>query len=177
VTAPEEGIFCNSAGRIRFLLGLSAPGKSSENMGAVRGEEPSPLLECSLLEVVDAVSEMVSLLDAGLFLLIRSSICGSMASRLMFSQPFCILTLASARRSWRARVICVKSDQRLHMPRSGKQYLLTLDTCALRITFLATSSGRPTSYCAAMVKKGGPASFSLSRGHPTLQTLREDPFE
>jgi len=28
-----------------------------------------------------------------------------MASRLMFSQPFLILTLASARRSWSARVI------------------------------------------------------------------------
>lgn len=72
-------------------------------MGAVRGDDAR--LEWSLLDVVEAVSEMVSLLDAGLFLLSLSSTCGSMASRLMFSQPFWILTLASARRSWRALVI------------------------------------------------------------------------
>lgn len=63
------------------------------------GEEAGPLLDCIRLEVVDAVSEMVSMLDAGRFLLMRSSICGSMASKLMFSQPFWILTLARARRS------------------------------------------------------------------------------
>ena len=75
-------------------------------MGAVRGEEASPLLlDCSRLEVVDAVSEMVSLLDAGRFLCNLSSTCASMASRLMSSQPFWIFTLARARRSWRARVI------------------------------------------------------------------------
>ena len=52
------------------------------------GDEARPLLECSRLEVVEAVSEMVSLLEAGLFLLIRSSIRGSMASRLKFCHPF-----------------------------------------------------------------------------------------
>lgn len=46
---------------------------SSEKTGAVRGEEPNPLLECSRLDVVEAVSDIVSLLDAGRFLLIRSS--------------------------------------------------------------------------------------------------------
>jgi hypothetical protein len=54
----------------------------------VRGDETSPLLECSRLEVVDAVSEMVSLLEAGLFLCNLSSTCASMTSKLMFSQPF-----------------------------------------------------------------------------------------
>jgi len=68
-------------------------------MGAVSGEEGRALLEYTLLDVVDAVSEMVSLLEAGLFLRKRSSTCGSIASRLMFSQPFWILTLARARRS------------------------------------------------------------------------------
>lgn len=72
---------------------------SSENIGAVSGEEAKPILEWLRLDVVEAVSDIVSLLEAGLFLLIRSSTCGSMASRLMFSQPFWILTLASARRS------------------------------------------------------------------------------
>lgn len=44
-------------------------------MGSVIGEEARPLLECSRLEVVEAVSEIVSLLlDAGLFLLSCSSI-------------------------------------------------------------------------------------------------------
>lgn len=71
------------------------------------GDEARPLLECSRLEVVEAVSEMVSLLlEAGLFLLRRSLTCGSMASRLKFSHPFCILTLASASRSCSVRVIC-----------------------------------------------------------------------
>lgn len=55
-------------------------------MGAVRGDDAR--LDCSLLDVVDAVSDMVSLLDAGRFLLMRCSSCGSMASRLIFSQPF-----------------------------------------------------------------------------------------
>lgn len=123
-------------------------------MGAVSGEEPRPLLEGTLLEVVDAVSEMVSLLlDAGLFLRIRSSIWGSMTSRLMFSQPFWILTLASARRSWRALVICGTQSQHV-MSRLMQSWcfrpMLTLDTCALLSTFEATSSGRFSSYCAAM---------------------------
>lgn len=69
------------------------------------GDEARPWLECSRLEVVEAVSEAVSMLDAGRFLLIRSSTRGSMASRLRFCQPFCILTLASARRSCSVRVI------------------------------------------------------------------------
>lgn len=78
---------------------------SSENIGAVSGDEPRPLLERSLLEVDEAVSDMVSLLEDGRFLCICCSTCGSMMSRLMFSQPFWILTLASAKRSWRALVI------------------------------------------------------------------------
>jgi hypothetical protein len=69
------------------------------------GDELKPLLECSLLETVEAVSEIVSLLDAGLFFRIRSSTCASMRSRLISCQPFWIFTLASARRSWRALVI------------------------------------------------------------------------
>jgi len=59
---------------------------SSENIGAVRGDEAR--LECMMLEVVEAVSETVSLLDAGLFLIRPLSSCGSMASRLIFSHPF-----------------------------------------------------------------------------------------
>jgi len=93
----------------RRRLTLPPERRSSENIGPVRGEEPKPLLECRRLDVVDAVSDMVSTLLAGLFFLIRSSTCGSIASRLMFSQPFLILTLASARRSWRARVIWIYS--------------------------------------------------------------------
>jgi hypothetical protein len=56
--------------------------------------------DCSRLEVVEAESDMVSLLDAGLFLLFkRSSTCGSMASKLRFCHPFWILIFARARRS------------------------------------------------------------------------------
>lgn len=56
------------------------------------------------------MSEIVSLLEAGRFLRNCSSTCGSMASRLMFSQPFWILTLASASLSWRALVIYTMID-------------------------------------------------------------------
>lgn len=85
-------------------------------MGSVMGEEARPLLECWRLEVVEAVSEMVSLLEAGLFLRRRSWTCGSMASMLRFSHPFCILTLASARRSCNARVICRRHISELSGP-------------------------------------------------------------
>lgn len=105
--APDEAALGRSLlGRLRFFEGLLLLLKSSENMGAVRGEELTPLLECRRLEVVEALSEMVSLLDAGRLRRSRSSTCGSMTSRLMCSQPFWILTLARARRSCRARVIC-----------------------------------------------------------------------
>jgi hypothetical protein len=104
VAAPEEAyLFRLFIDRRRLTL---PPERiSSENIGAVRGEELKPLLECRRLDVVDAVSEIVSTLLAVLFFFMRSSTWGSMASRLMFSQPFCLLTLASARRSCRARVI------------------------------------------------------------------------
>jgi len=69
-----------------------------------------PLLECNLLETVDAVSEMVSLLDAGLFLLC-SSTRASITSRLMSCQPCWILTFARASRSWSALVICKNEHQ------------------------------------------------------------------
>jgi hypothetical protein len=69
------------------------------------GEEASPLLECSRLDVVEAVSEMVSLLEAGRFLLNRSLTWGSMASRLKSCHPFWILMLARARRSCSVLVI------------------------------------------------------------------------
>jgi hypothetical protein len=57
-------------------------------MGSVRGEDANPALEWNRLEVVEAESDMVSLLDAGLFLLSLSSTCGSMISKLRFCQPF-----------------------------------------------------------------------------------------
>ena len=41
---------------------------SSENIGAVKGELLRPLLECIMLDVVEAASEIVSLLEAGRFL-------------------------------------------------------------------------------------------------------------
>lgn len=104
--APLDAPLCTSNGRIRLLPCILLGGgiSSSEKRGAVSGEEAR--LDCTLLDVVDAVSEIVSLDDAGRFLLMRCSSCGSMVSMLMFSQPFWILTLASASRSWRARVIC-----------------------------------------------------------------------
>ena len=90
VIGPEDGNFCKSDGRILLLLWLLPERwNSSEKMGAVRGDEARPpLLDCSRLEVVEAVSEIVSLLEAGLFLCSRSSTCASMTSRLIFSQPF-----------------------------------------------------------------------------------------
>lgn len=109
VAPPERAILWISAGRTLLLSWLLADRwKSSENMGAVSGEEPGPpLLERRAVDVVDAVSDIVSLLDAGRFLidLERSSTCGSIASRLICSQPFCILTVARASRSCRVRVI------------------------------------------------------------------------
>jgi hypothetical protein len=57
-------------------------------MGSVSGEDAKPALEWNRLEVVEAESDMVSLLEAGLFLLSRSSTCGSMMSKLRFCQPF-----------------------------------------------------------------------------------------
>lgn len=108
VAAPDSACCCMLADLI--LLNLEPPpdlGRSSEKSGSVIGDEARPLLECSRLEVVEAVSEMVSLLDAGRFLLIRSSTRGSMASRLKFCHPFWILTLANARRSCSVRVICL----------------------------------------------------------------------
>jgi len=69
VAAPEEAnLFMD-----RRRLTLPPERRSSENMGPVSGEEPKPLLECRRLEVVDAVSDMVSTLLAGLFFFIRSS--------------------------------------------------------------------------------------------------------
>lgn len=69
VAAPEEAYFFVVADRKRLTL---PPDRgSSENMGAVRGDEPKPLLECRRLDVVDAVSEMVSTLLAGLFFFMR----------------------------------------------------------------------------------------------------------
>lgn len=104
VAAPDTGSWCVSTFRILLCRRLPPDrGKSSEKSGSVIGEEARPFRR---LEVVEAESEMVSLLlDAGLFLLIRSSIRGSMASRLRSCHPFCILTLASARRSCNVRVI------------------------------------------------------------------------
>ena len=108
VRGPDDG----GGGRTRFIDRIrfsSRPpdcGRSSENIGAVNGDELSPLLECSRLEVVEAASDVVSLLEAGLFLLSVSSTLGSIASKLMFSQPFCILTFARASRSCKALVIC-----------------------------------------------------------------------
>lgn len=74
--------------RMRLMLPPPPERNSSENIGAVSGDESMPLLECRRLEVVDAVSEIVSTLLAVLFFFRRSSTCGSMASKLMFSQPF-----------------------------------------------------------------------------------------
>ena len=89
MTAPDTGGCTASAGLILLCLKLPPDlGRSSEKKGSVMGDEARPLLECSRLEVVEAVSEMVSLLEAGLFLLIRSSIRGSMASKLKFCHPF-----------------------------------------------------------------------------------------
>lgn len=71
VAAPEEANLFMFMDRRR--LTLPPERRSSENMGPVSGEEPKPLLECRRLEVVDAVSDMVSTLLAGLFFFIRSS--------------------------------------------------------------------------------------------------------
>lgn len=147
VAVPDSACCCMLADLI--LLNLEPPpdlGRSSENSGSVIGDEARPLLECSRLEVVEAVSEMVSLLDAGRFLLIRSSTRGSMASRLKFCHPFWILTLANARRSCSVRVI--------------------FETCTLRMTLVATSSGRSIPAVAAMLKS------VISRGAPDQPQCR-----
>lgn len=60
------------ADRIRLILRIECC-TSSEYMGAVSGDESRPLLECSRVEVVEAVSEMVSLLEVGLLRRRRSS--------------------------------------------------------------------------------------------------------
>lgn len=75
VTAPDGAKACTSEGLALLFLKLPPErGRSSLNIGSVIGEEARPLLECSRLEVVEAVSEIVSLLlEAGLFLLSRSS--------------------------------------------------------------------------------------------------------
>lgn len=50
----------------RFELWLLPPrSRSSENMGAVRGEEPSPWTELKWSETLDDESDIVSWLDAG----------------------------------------------------------------------------------------------------------------
>jgi hypothetical protein len=155
VAAPDEANVFMFIDRRR--LTLPPERSSSENIGPVSGEELKPLLECKRLDVVDAVSEIVSTLLAVLFFFMRSSTWGSMASRLMFSQPFCLLTLASARRSCKARVIWPNSVsnvvwmQRFTGAKQLSQHgVHTFDTCALRSTLLATSSGRVGWNVAAM---------------------------
>lgn len=73
VAAPDEAyLFMLFMDRSRLML--PPPERiSSENIGAVSGEELKPLLECKRLDVVDAVSEMVSTLLAVLFFFMRSS--------------------------------------------------------------------------------------------------------
>lgn len=71
VAAPDEAyIFRLFIDRRR--LTLPPERMSSENIGAVSGEEPNPLLERTRLDVVDAVSEIVSTLLAVLFFFMRS---------------------------------------------------------------------------------------------------------
>ena len=70
VAAPDEAYLFMSIDRRR--LTLPPERKSSENMGAVSGDEPNPLLERTRLDVVDAVSEIVSTLLAVLFFFMRS---------------------------------------------------------------------------------------------------------
>lgn len=80
---------------------------SSEKMGAVRGEDIGALDEekhCP--EALDEVSDRASTLEIVRLRLSSRSISGSMESMLRFCQPCLILTLASARRSCSARVIC-----------------------------------------------------------------------
>lgn len=155
VAAPDEAYVFMFIDRRR--LTLPPERSSSENIGPVSGEELKPLLECKRLDVVDAVSEIVSTLLAVLFFFMRSSTWGSIASRLKFSQPFCLLTLASARRSCKARVIWSYSVSNVvWMQRfAGAEQLShheahTFETCALRNTLLATSSGRVGWNVAAM---------------------------
>jgi hypothetical protein len=158
VAAPDEAYLFRFIERRRLTL---LPERiSSENIGPVSGEELKPLLECKRLDVVDAVSEIVSTLLAVLFFFMRSSTWGSMASRLMFSQPFCLLTLARARRSCRARVIWSKNVSNVNglQPFAGakqlsQHWIHTFDTCALRNTLLATSSGRLGWNVAAMATR------------------------
>jgi len=158
VAAPDEAYLFMLVERRR--LTLPPERNSSENIGPVSGEELKPLLECKRLDVIDAVSEIVSILLAVLFFFMRSSTWGSMASRLMFSHPFCLFTLASARRSCKARVIWsnnVNNATRVRRFAGAKHCsqhgALTFDTCALRNTLLATSSGRLGWNVAAMATR------------------------
>lgn len=69
--APEEANLFGFMERRRLTLPPDCI--SSENIGAVSGEEPKPLPDCRRLDVVDAVSDMVSTLLAALFFFILSS--------------------------------------------------------------------------------------------------------
>lgn len=104
------------------LVGPPLRSRSSENMGKVRGDEARPpRKELLSPEMLDDESEMVSARDAGLLRESSSLRRGSMVSRLRFSQPCLILTLARARLLWRTLVILL--------------------TCALLSTRFASSLG------------------------------------
>ena len=80
----------------RFTLcPLSHRSRSSENMGAVRGDDARPRAELLSPEMLDEESEMASALDA---------------DRLRLGS--CVICAASASLLWRALVICTRWRQR-----------------------------------------------------------------
>jgi hypothetical protein len=85
---------------------LPERGRSSENMGPVRGDESRAAAGKSESPALEEVSERPALLEeVGRFRLSSCSIWGSRDWRGRLPQPFWTLTLARARRFWRALVI------------------------------------------------------------------------
>lgn len=104
--------------------------------------------------------------DLWRFRLNPSSILGSIASSVRFSQPFCVLTFASASRCCSSRAICVESQGScgtIHRRRGGR---LTLDTSARRMTFFITSLVCFSVHCVA----------DISTNHRGWGNVKEAPW-
>jgi len=96
--------------RFEYPLRPLAPDRviSSEKSGAVSGDEAGWPAEKQWFDVIDEVSENISMLASTRLRLSSLSISGSIVSRLRFCQPCFTLTFASARRSCSVRAIFVE---------------------------------------------------------------------
>jgi hypothetical protein len=96
--------------RLEYPCLVLAPDRviSSEKSGAVSGEEAGWPAEKQWFDVIDEVSENISILASIRLRLSSLSISGSMVSRVRFCQPCFTLTFANARRSCKVRAIFVE---------------------------------------------------------------------